>query len=210
MPPSTSIFAPMRTNSGTCMKRFSKMVSEIRDAPSARHIIAINCACKSVGKPGKGSVLMSDAFILSEAVIVRSEPVTPGVSVTSAPPARNTSISASRWRGSDCFKVKEPLVIAAAMAKVPASIRSATTRCVAPSRLSTPSIVMVSVPWPVIFAPILFRHSARSDISGSRAAFTNSDVPLASTAAIIAFSVAPTDTIGNTICPPRRPFGARA
>ncbi|GIS12422.1 MAG: hypothetical protein CM15mP115_15730 [Alphaproteobacteria bacterium] len=45
---------------------------------------------------------------------------------------------------------------------------------------------------------------------GSRAAFTISDVPLASVAAIIAFSVAPTDTIGKTTRAPVSPPGALA
>ena len=44
--------APMRISSGTCMKRLSKIVSVIIDAPSARVISAIICACRSVGKPG--------------------------------------------------------------------------------------------------------------------------------------------------------------
>ena len=61
VPPLTRISAPIRNNSGTCIKRFSKIVSEICDEPSAIHIIAMNCACKSVGKPGNGSVVISAA-----------------------------------------------------------------------------------------------------------------------------------------------------
>jgi hypothetical protein len=34
------------------MKRFSKIVSVIIEAPSAVHIKAISWACRSVGKPG--------------------------------------------------------------------------------------------------------------------------------------------------------------
>ena len=41
------------------MKRFSKIVSVIIEAPSATHISAMNCACMSVAKPGKGSVITS-------------------------------------------------------------------------------------------------------------------------------------------------------
>ena len=41
------------------MKRFSKIVSVIMPAPSAVVISAIIWACMSVGKPGKGSVMMS-------------------------------------------------------------------------------------------------------------------------------------------------------
>ena len=41
------------------MKRFSKIVSVICDLPLAMVIRAMNCACRSVGKPGNGSVVMS-------------------------------------------------------------------------------------------------------------------------------------------------------
>ena len=41
------------------MKRFSKMVSVMCEVPSARVISAINCACRSVGKPGNGAVVTS-------------------------------------------------------------------------------------------------------------------------------------------------------
>ena len=50
--PCTLMRAPMRFSSGTCMKRFSKIVSVIIAAPSATDISAMNCACMSVGKPG--------------------------------------------------------------------------------------------------------------------------------------------------------------
>ena len=38
------------------MKRFSKIVSVICEEPPAQAISAINCACRSVGKPGNGAV----------------------------------------------------------------------------------------------------------------------------------------------------------
>ena len=41
------------------MKRFSKIVSVMRDVPLARVISAISCACRSVGKPGNGAVVTS-------------------------------------------------------------------------------------------------------------------------------------------------------
>ena len=53
--------APMRISSGACMKRFSKIVSSSTLVPSAVHSSAIICACRSVGKPGKGSVATSTA-----------------------------------------------------------------------------------------------------------------------------------------------------
>jgi hypothetical protein len=48
----------------------------------------------------------------------------------------------------------------------------------------TPVTSMVAVPWPLIRAPILMRQSARSTISGSRAALSMTVVPLARVAAI--------------------------
>ena len=132
------------------------------------------------------------------------------LSVTAAPVSRSTINSASRLCPLEWCNVRSPSVMAAAIANVPASIRSEITEWVAPCRASTPSILTVSVPWPVIFAPIAFRQLARSIISGSRAAFTNSLGPLANAAAIRAFSVAPTDTMGNTTRPPLKPLDARA
>ena len=69
---------------------------------------------------------------------------------------------------------------------------------------------MREVPAPVILAPILLRQSATSLISGSRAAFSITVVPLASEAAISAVWVPPTVTLGKTISPPFSPFLARA
>ena len=86
-----------------------------------------------------------------------------------------------------------PLVMAAATMYVPASILSGITVCSTASSFSTPVIFMVLVPAPLTFAPILFRKLARSTISGSSAAFSMVVVPSASTAAIMMFSVAPTE-----------------
>ena len=72
------------------------------------------------------------------------------------------------------------------------------------------SIVMVGVPAPLTLAPILFRQSAKSAISGSQAEFVITVWPFASTAASRVCSVAPTDTNGNSISPPFRPRGACA
>ena len=66
------------------------------------------------------------------------------------------------------------------------------------------------MPAPVIFAPILIRHSATSTTSGSRAAFSITVSPLASEAAISAVCVPPTVTLGNSISPPFSPPLARA
>ncbi len=51
-PPETAMSAPSRASSGACMKRFSKMVSRITLSPLASVISAMNCACRSVAKPG--------------------------------------------------------------------------------------------------------------------------------------------------------------
>ena len=61
---------------------------------------------------------------------------------------------------------------------------------------STPSISIVDVPAPITCAPMRSRNAARSVTSGSRAAFSMTVVPLASTAAHMRFSVAP--TLGNS------------
>lgn len=69
---------------------------------------------------------------------------------------------------------------------------------------------MKLVPAPSTFAPIALRQSARSTISGSRAAPAMTLVPLASDAAIIRFSVAPTDGWPSRISAPFSPLGAVA
>ena len=89
-------------------------------------------------------------------------------------------------------------------------MRSGSTRWRAPLSFATPSITICEVPAPVIFAPILLRQSATSLISGSRAAFSITVVPLASAAAISAVCVPPTVTLGKLISPPFSPFLARA
>ena len=71
-------------------------------------------------------------------------------------------------------------------------------------------MVSVSVPMPLTGTPIATRQWARSVISGSRAALSSTVVPLASAAAIIRFSVAPTDTLGKVKRAPLRPLGALA
>jgi hypothetical protein len=52
------------------------------------------------------------------------------------------------------------------------------TRWRAPDSESTPSMVIVEVPAPVILAPMALRHSARLTTSGSRAAFSSTVSPL--------------------------------
>lgn len=70
------------------------------------------------------------------------------------------------------FNKNIPLVIAAATINVPASILSGIIPCSVPVKTSTPSIRIVSVPAPIIFAPCDFKKLAKSTISGSRATFS--------------------------------------
>ena len=64
---------------------------------------------------------------------------------------------------------------------------------------------------PEICPPIATSKLHRSTISGSRAALNNWLRPFASTAAISAFSVAPTETTGKLKSPPDSwPLGALA
>ena len=57
----------MRASSGTCMKRFSKIVSVMHALPARARISTMNCACMSVGKPGYGWVVMSTGCELAAA-----------------------------------------------------------------------------------------------------------------------------------------------
>ena len=105
-----------------------------------------------------------------------------------------------------------PPVMGAAARKVPTSMRSLGTAKSMGASSSTPSMAMVPVPWPSIFAPMRSRPSARATTSGSRAALCITVVPRASTAAIITLAVAPTLEILKLISSPfrRPPFGALA
>ena len=63
-------------------------------------------------------------------------------------------------------------------------------------------MTMVSVPAPVIRAPMALSIMARFVTSGSRAALTRRVVPRASIAASMTFSVPVTVTVSNTISAP--------
>ena len=128
-----------------------------------------------------------------------SRVIVSSVTSTWAPASRNLSITASKVLALVFLQTIRPPEIAAATKNVPVSIRSGTTLCSQPVKRSTPSIVMASEPAPLIFAPILFRNSAVSAISGSRAAFSITVVPLAKVAAIMMERVAPTLTFSITI-----------
>ena len=63
-------------------------------------------------------------------------------------------------------------------------------------------MIISLLPAPFIDAPILMRQFAKSIISGSFAAFRILVLPFANDAAIITFSVAPTEIFGKLISAP--------
>ena len=99
-----------------------------------------------------------------------------------------------------------PLVIAAAIRRVTASIRSGIFSISEGFNSFTPSISRIFEPIPSILAPMETKNSANWVISGSEAAFVIIDSPFANTAAIKAFPVAPTDEISKFIRAPFKPF----
>ena len=115
-----------------------------------------------------------------------------GCVVTSPPAVTTLSSAISRKRGSTPLTVTSPRVIAAPKAQVPATMRSPMVRCVTGRSSVTPSTSILEVPAPEMCAPMPVSMAQMSTISGSRAALSISVTPLASTAAISRFSVAPT------------------
>ena len=166
--PSMRMLAPIRMSSLACMNRFSKMSSVITEVPAAWVISAIYWACMSVANPGYSLVTTSAARRSSlPRTLMRPRPV---VSMFT-PVSRSFSVTLERWLGLQSINSSSPFVIAPVARNVPASIRSGIMRCVVPFNSLTPSIVMVGVPAPSTFAPILFNISARSTTSGSQATF---------------------------------------
>ena len=197
--PSTSMSAPSRRNSCTCIIRFSKIVSVMTAVPVARVASAMNCACMSVGNPGCGAVRTLTA---RRGPSRRTRMRSPSM-VMSAPTSRSLSITALNESGCAPVTVTSPPAAAAAARKVPVSMRSGMIACAAPCSCGTPSIVMRAVPAPLILAPMASRHCARSITSGSRAALSSTVMPSASVAAINRFSVPVTVTTSNTMLAPR-------
>src|SRR5664280_859256 len=111
--PSRWICAPSRTSSWTCMKRFSKMVSVMREVPPARVINAISCACKSVGKPGNGAVVTSTG---ARSAPLRATRMPSLVGVTVTPACASTSSALCNNSGRAFCNSTSPPVIATAMA----------------------------------------------------------------------------------------------
>ncbi len=199
--PSMRISAPIRWSSSTCWKRFSNTVSVTVPTPLATAFRAQNCACMSVGNAGYGIVRISTARGRRPPMpsSIQSGPVR-----MSAPASRSLIRTASRDSGSARLSRTEPPVIAAATRYVPVSMRSGRIAWFALESDSTPSTRIVLLPAPEICAPMDVRNRARSRTSGSRAAFSSSVSPSASTAAISRFSVPVTVTVSKTMWVPFR------
>ncbi len=93
---------------------------------------------------------------------------------------------------------------------MPTTTRSGTVVCSAGCRAGTPSTSRVEPPTPPMRAPMVMSRWHRSTISGSRAALSITVVPVARTAAISRFSVAPTLGKSSQIGAPTSPDGALA
>ena len=75
--------APMRPSSAANMNRFSNTFSVMTELPSARAASSMNCACRSVGKPGCGNVWIS----VGSSAPVRATVIQPSPVCTSQPMA---------------------------------------------------------------------------------------------------------------------------
>ncbi|CFN70142.1 Uncharacterised protein [Bordetella pertussis] len=176
------------------------MFSTMTAVPSATVSSAISWACMSVAKPGYSCVRAPTARGRPcMAPRIQSGPVS-----MVRPASTSLSSVAPMVSGAAPRSVMSPPAAPTAHRKVPASMRSAMTSWRAPCSRATPSTTMRSVPWPWMRAPILMSSSARSTTSGSRAAFSSTVWPSASTAAISRFSVPVTVTMSVRIEAPFR------
>ena len=101
---------------------FSKIVSVIFDSPLAIVISAVNGACKSVGKPGKGAVFIFTEFSFLGLIVIELPLI-----MILLPLSWSLFVTDSRWLGITGEIVIDEDVAAAAIRKVPASIRSGIT-----------------------------------------------------------------------------------
>jgi len=149
-------------------------------------------AWRSVGNPGCGWVVTvtgsSRRAEATETVAARGSSIVPSGS-TSTPIAVSRSSRAISASIGQFSIVTSPLVIAVASISVPASIRSAITRCSARPSERTPSITSRGVPAPPIRAPIADSRFATSTTSGSQAACSITVVPSAMVAALMTLIV---------------------
>ena len=95
------------------MKRFSKIVSVIIAAPVEVHIRAMNWACRSVGKPGNGSVITS---VPATSPLARSTDSPRAVSAIATPAWPSTSATApTSARRAPTSSTRPPVIAAAIM-----------------------------------------------------------------------------------------------
>ena len=141
--------------------------------------------CRSVAKPGYGLVM---TLIGRSGRSIRTETTAPLVA-NSTPICSSFHRTTPKCSSEAPTRFSSPPVMAAAIAKTPASIRSAITVCSTAVSSSTPCTVMKPVPPPVIRAPILVRNAMTSRTSGSCAVLSMMVLPGASDAAMIRFSV---------------------
>ena len=124
---------------------------------------------------------------------------------SSIPSLRNAGTIEIRSSGSTSSIVRSPPVVAASAAKLATSTCSGRMRCEPPPSRSTPLMRRMFEPIPSIDAPSPTRKWQRSWMCGSQAAWPTIVSPSASTAAMIAFSVAITDASSRNS---RLPFEA--
>ncbi len=123
-----------------------------------------------------------------------------------APDSRSLTRAASRSSGRAFFTSTSPPVIIAAASSVPASMRSGIAVSSVGRSDCTPSMVITLLPAPCTRAPMALSIWASAVTSGSRAQFSSTVRPSASTAAIIRFSVPV--TVGRSkriLAPCKRP-----
>jgi hypothetical protein len=159
---------------------------------------SLNTAYRNnAGDPGIPSAVAIDVSSAADASrlaarIIKAEPdKTPG-GMYELPPQQAAQIINFQQMGA----------LPLALAKTPASIRSAITVCSTAVSSSTPCTVMNPVPPPVIRAPILVRNAMTSRTSGSCAVLSMMVLPGASDAAMIRFSVPVCDGVSRYRCAP--------
>ena len=204
--PSVRMSAPSRTISFTNMNRPSKMFSVISEAPSLTAASPIAIGSRSVAKPGNGSVTMSTAFGRS----VHPHPERRPPRVSTRPPAV-TSLSSAISRKRRVDAVHRHVAAGHRRAERPGAGDDPVADGGVADRAQLVDALDLAASTcrrRSMRAPIPVSIAQMSTISGSRAALSISVTPLASTAAISRFSVAPTLGKSSQIVAPCSPPGA--
>ena len=160
--PSVRMSAPRRSISLTNMNRLSKTFSVTIAVPSRTDASAMAIGCRSVGKPGYGSV--DDVDRARPAVHPHPEAVRQHVD--RAPARVRVSSAISRCAASAPRTMTSPRVVAAPNAQVPATTRSDTVTCSVPCSASTPVISRVGRADAVDARAHLDEHPAEVDDLG--------------------------------------------